>query len=91
MNERTILIFGGTTEGRLLAEFCENERIPVWVSVVSRYGEELLPESSYVRVHQGAMNAAEIVQFLKKQGITLVVDATHPYAVQASEQIGAAC
>ena len=56
MNERKILIFGGTTEGRLLAEFCEKERIPVWVSVVSRYGEELLKESTFVRVHQGAMN-----------------------------------
>ena len=36
-----IWIFGGTTEGRLLAEYCSREKIEAWVSVASEYGEEL--------------------------------------------------
>ena len=39
-----IWIFGGTTEGRLLAEYCSREKIEAWVSVASEYGEELLQE-----------------------------------------------
>ena len=38
-----ILIFGGTTEGRLLAEYCMQQEIAVCVSVVSGYGADLLP------------------------------------------------
>ncbi len=39
-----ILIFGGTTEGRLLAEYCHQQEIEAYVSVVSGYGADLLPE-----------------------------------------------
>ena len=38
-----ILIFGGTTEGRLLAEYCHQQEIEAYVSVVSGYGADLLP------------------------------------------------
>ena len=34
-----IWIFGGTTEGRLLAEYCSREKIEAWVSVASEYGD----------------------------------------------------
>ena len=47
-----IWIFGGTTEGRLLAEYCSREKIEAWVSVASEYGEELLQEElhfDYIR------------------------------------------
>ena len=43
-----VLIFGGTTEGRILAEYCSENRIPAYVSVVSEYGRELLKEDLYV-------------------------------------------
>lgn len=38
-----VLIFGGTTEGRLLAEFCAAKGIRAAVSVTTDYGAELLP------------------------------------------------
>ena len=38
-----VLIFGGTTEGRLLAEFCAAKGIRAAVSVTTGYGAELLP------------------------------------------------
>ena len=36
-----ILIFGGTTEGRLLAEFCAAKGIRAAVSTATEYGAEL--------------------------------------------------
>ncbi len=86
-----ILIFGGTTEGRLLAEYCAEKKISVWISVVSQYGKELLPGSPWIRIHAGAMDQRQISDFLKEKGISLVIDATHPYARAASEQIREAC
>ena len=38
-----ILIFGGTTEGRQLAEFCAGHGINACISVATEYGAELLP------------------------------------------------
>lgn len=86
-----ILIFGGTTEGRLLAEYCADWRIPMWISVVSGYGKELLPDCPWVRIHTGAMDQCAISDFLAKEAITLVIDATHPYARMVSREIEAAC
>ena len=46
----SVVIFGGTSEGRELAEYAEARHIPVLVSVVSGYGESLLRESDLVQV-----------------------------------------
>lgn len=86
-----IMIFGGTTEGRLLAEYCGKNRIPAYVSVVSEYGKELLGESRYIRPVTGAMDEEQMVNWLTEKKIELVIDATHPYAKNATENIKEAC
>lgn len=86
-----ILIFAGTTEGRELAEFLSEKKVPVQVSVATEYGETLLTPGEYLTVHQGRMEEAEMEAFLREQNITTVVDATHPYAVVVSQNIRSAC
>ena len=86
-----VLIFGGTTEGRILAEYCSENRIPAYVSVVSEYGRELLKEDLYVRPLTGPMDAGQMRAFIEDEAIELVVDATHPYARNATENIKSAC
>ena len=115
-----IWIFGGTTEGRLLAEYCSREKIEAWVSVASEYGEELLQEelmesgnagnpdlnhntclakknlktvqaSSVIKVLRGRMDRYQMEEFIRNQGIQLVIDATHPHARLVSEEIQEAC
>ena len=76
----SVVIFGGTSEGRELAEYAEAHHIPVLVSVVSGYGESLLRESDLVQVHTGALDEAAMRQFLREAAPKLVLDATHPYA-----------
>lgn len=85
------VIFGGTTEGRQLADFCGQRGIRCVVCVVSSYGEELLPETEWVRRETGARTAEEMAKLLERLRPALVLDATHPYAVQASENIRLAC
>lgn len=86
-----ILIFGGTTEGRLLAEFCMDKEIPAVVSVVSGYGRELLKESPFIKVRTSPMDGKAMETYLKTGGFELAVDATHPYAVEVTENIRQAC
>ena len=85
MNE--LIIFGGTTEGRELAEFCAEKQIPAYVSVVSAYGKMLLPESRFVTPLVRPMGEADMEAFFRENGIRLIVDATHPYAVRVSQNI----
>lgn len=86
-----IVIFGGTSEGRELAETAQRSQVPVLVSVVSEYGESLLTESKWVGVHQGALDADGMKELLKRENPPFVLDATHPYAKVVTAQVRAVC
>ncbi|MCD7817623.1 MAG: precorrin-6A/cobalt-precorrin-6A reductase, partial [Lachnospiraceae bacterium] len=94
-----ILIFGGTIEGRQVSEYLCERHIMHTVCVATEYGEEvLLPEQSGKpilyscrTVHQGRMNKTQMCNFLREEMYALVIDATHPYAVEVSENIQKAC
>lgn len=85
------LIFGGTTEGRLLAEYCVQKKIPAAVSVATRYGAELLPVSPIIRILTGRLDENEIADIIRSEKHCRVIDATHPYAVEVGKNIKAAC
>lgn len=84
---KEILIFAGTTEGRRLSECLCASGIAHTVCVATEYGELVLKEHPLARVHQGRMNSEEIADFLKENEFAAVVDATHPYAEQVTENI----
>ncbi len=83
-----IVIFGGTTEGRQLAEFCEEEKIPAIVCVATDFGASLV---TGMRVRKGKMNADKMTEFLRLHHPYMAVDATHPYAEEATRNICIAC
>lgn len=83
-----VLIFGGTTEGRLLAEFCFSHGIPAVTSVATETGRSLIGKC---RVLVGRLNAAEMTALLTGNSWRMVVDATHPYAAEATRNIRLAC
>ncbi len=84
-----ILIFAGTTEGRLLAEFCLKHGIHADISAATDYGGSLLPSAMAVRT--GRLDAEGITTLLRQKRYTAVVDATHPYAVDVTRNIRIAC
>lgn len=86
-----VLILGGTSEGRELSRFAHDIGLSATVSVVSGYGEELLEETRYVKVHQGALDREEMERFFEWMKPELVLDATHPYARQVTEQASELC
>ena len=84
-----IFIFGGTTEGRTLSHQLTALGHAVTVSVATAYGAETQGACPGVSVLCGRLTAQQMPPVLS--GAQLCIDATHPYAVQASENIRAAC
>ena len=86
-----IILFAGTTEGREIAEFLDKKQVPARVCVATEYGEELLPKSPFLQVSHERLDEPQMEQLFKEQGARLVLDATHPYAAQVTENIKTAC
>ncbi|MBR1863944.1 MAG: precorrin-6A reductase [Ruminococcus sp.] len=83
------VIFGGTTEGRLLGEFCEREGISAVNCVATAEGAKVLPEGCRVLV--GRLTSSQMEELFESEGCTLAVDATHPYALEVTKNIRSAC
>jgi precorrin-6x reductase len=86
-----IVLFGGTSEGRRIAERLQKEGLSALVCVASGYGESLLCTQGSLSVHTGKLDADGMKSLLVRHSPRLVIDATHPYATQVSKNIAAAC
>lgn len=86
-----IIIFGGTTEGRQLAEFCDARGIPALVCVASEYGQLMLCSSDCVEVLSGALDGNQMSSLFKERKPNLIVDATHPYASVVTQTMSQIC
>ena len=80
---KRVLIYGGTTEGRRLAEKLAEAGIPSLVLVATEYGEQMMTpgeKSGRIQVLQGRLTAAEMAALYEREQPAVIVDATHPYA-----------
>ncbi len=77
---KKVIIFGGTTEGRRLAELLVKQKVSCIYCVATEYGKQPVMESDYLRIHQGRMDAKEMTTLYQDQEPDAIVDATHPFA-----------
>ena len=86
-----VLVFGGTTEGREIAEWlsarggCE-----VFISSLTEFGSSLVQGLENVTSLTGRLLPGDIENLLRDQAFDCVVDATHPYAAGVSTSIAEA-
>lgn len=73
------------------AAFWQKNKVSVLACVATDYGSKLLKEDEYLKIHAGRLNGAEMEKLLKELSPGLVLDATHPYAAEVTENIRAAC
>ena len=71
MTGKHVILFAGTTEGRVLANWLDDQPgITGTVCVATEYGAELLTEEmplKHLKVHSGRLDEDEIEAFLKKK------------------------
>ena len=87
---KRVLIYGGTTEGRRLAEKLAEAGIPSLVLVATEYGEQMMApgeKSGRIQVLQGRLTAAEMTALYEREQPVVIVDATHPYAEAVKKNI----
>ncbi|MBO4492840.1 MAG: precorrin-6A reductase [Ruminococcus sp.] len=86
-----VLIFGGTIEGRELAEYCVGKGISAAVSVATEYGAELLPNNELLEILVGRLDIGDMKKTIRSLKCSAVIDATHPYAEEVTRNIKEAC
>ncbi len=79
-----ILVFGGTTEGRVAAKVLDESGASYWYSTRGDLQEVQLAHGHHVT---GAMEVPEMVTFCHEHEIRLIVDAAHPFAVNLHRNI----
>lgn len=72
-----ILIFGGTTEGKLAASVCDEAGKTFYYSTKSGRQEVDMLHGIHI---SGAMTATDITEFCSEKGITCIINASHPFA-----------
>ena len=88
-----ILIFGGTTEGRVLSKkLAEKKKAEdsITVCVASDYGEKMM-NNIPVNIHVGRLDKDQMIQFIEDGNYETIIDATHPFATEVTENIKASC
>ncbi len=79
-----ILVFGGTTEGRMAAKVLEESGATYCYSTRSDTQDIQLVHGQHVT---GAMEEPEMVAFCQEHDIRLIVDAAHPFAVNLHRNV----
>jgi precorrin-6A/cobalt-precorrin-6A reductase len=83
------LILGGTGDANRLAEGCVREKID---AVYSYAGRTQIPLGHSLPTRIGGFGGvAGLADFIREQGITHIVDATHPFATEISRHAVEAC
>lgn len=85
--ENRVILFAGTTEGRLIAERCRGEDVDLFVCVATEYGESRIESADNIHVLSGRKDHAQIADLLRETGAALLIDATHPYAAVVTETL----
>lgn len=85
MNE--VLIFGGTTEGRLFAKGLSENNVPSIYLAATSYGGALIEDSPLIQVRDGRLDSDEMKALIEEKAPSAIVDATHPYALEVKKCI----
>jgi len=89
---KNVWILSGTSDGPLIANRLLELNYSVFASVLTYKAGQAYIENPKLHIITGKLkNKDEIINFIKKNKIKCVVDATHPFAVIISKNLNNAC
>lgn len=86
-----VIVFAGTTEGYEISCFLSENQLPVLACVATEYGSKSLQENSCLHVQAGRLDEQQMRNLFFREKPELVLDATHPYAAEVTQNIRKAC
>lgn len=90
MSQPLIHVFGGTSDARQICQMLDDAGHTYRLSVATVTGVQQA-EGIGGEIVCGRMDADQMIDYLQQQGIQQVIDASHPYAEQLSQNIFQAC
>ncbi|MFZ5987681.1 MAG: precorrin-6A reductase [Bacillota bacterium] len=81
---RNIIVIAGTGDARAIIRELLKLNIMVTATVTTEYGSELLEECRELSVLKGKLTSKEMLQLIHDTGAKCLVDASHPFAREAS-------
>lgn len=84
-----ILVFAGTTEGRMVVEYLLKGNATVTACVATEYGGVMLSHHEKLNINIGRLDTDAMEPLIGEHD--LVIDATHPYADIVTRNIKSAC
>lgn len=79
-----VMVVAGTADAKNIIEQLVGISVEVIATVTTSYGKELLGVFPGVETVQGKMDATAMLKFITQHGISCVIDASHPFAQEAS-------
>ena len=87
-----VWILSGTSDGPVIAHRLLELNYSVFASVLTYRAAQAYIENPKLHIVVGKLeNKNEIIDFIKRNKIKCVVDATHPFAVRISKHLSNAC
>ena len=89
---KKVLLLGGTAEARQIAEAAVTQ-LPRDIEIISSFaGRTRRPQDPPGLVREGGFGGAQgMIDYIRKEDVRLVVDATHPFAATISDHAYDAC
>ncbi len=86
-----ILVLAGTSEGRQATLALEKEGSEVMAATATAYGGELLEKDFHGEISTRPLDLEAMTELIRRRGIRKIVDATHPFAEEVSNNAREAC
>ena len=80
-----ILIMSGTSDGREVIDRLMEKGYEVLATAVTEYGGELIKKKCNCNVITKPLGKEEMVELIHQNNIKILIDVTHPYAVNGSQ------
>lgn len=84
-------LFLGTSEGRKILENLNQFTENIYVSTATEYGGEILEEYRYKHLNTAPLTQEDMAEVVDKYQISIIIDASHPYATVVTDNIIAVC
>src|SRR3972149_76431 len=87
-----ILVLSGTEEGKEIVRRLHEEGMNLLTTVATEYGKKMFEQLGLETICvQGRLDANGFSRLIQERGVDTVVDATHPYAIEVSQNAMDAC
>lgn len=87
-----ILVLSGTEEGKEIVRRLHEEGLNLLTTVATEYGKKMFEQVGLEAIClQGRLDTNGFSRLIMEKGIDTVVDATHPYAIEVSQNAMDAC